>query len=159
MAKMPRADYLTTGEAAELCSVTPDTVLKWIKSGHIPANRTPGGHHRIPHSALIPIINARPPKQQASSDLEPFQYCWEFNADEGATTAGCRKCIVFRSRSRRCYQMRNPPVEAGHSRIYCDGPCEECEYYLTIGETRANVVVVTDEDGLRTRLETEAAKA
>ena len=38
MAKMKR--FLTTGQAAELCSVTPDTVLKWIRSGRLAAART-----------------------------------------------------------------------------------------------------------------------
>jgi len=159
MEKTPKIGYLTTGKAAELCSVTPDTVLKWIKSGRIPANRTPGGHHRIPSSALIPIINAGPPPDSPVQREGPFQYCWEFNSDNGDIAEGCRNCIVYRSRSRRCYQMRNLPVEAGHSRIYCDGPCEECEYYLTVGETRANVVVVTDEDKLRAKLEEESSSA
>jgi excisionase family DNA binding protein len=39
--------YLTTFEAAKLISVTPDSILKWIKSGKLAAFRTPGGHYRI----------------------------------------------------------------------------------------------------------------
>ena len=41
------AGCFTTGQAARLCSVTPDTVLKWIKAGRIEAQRTAGGHYRI----------------------------------------------------------------------------------------------------------------
>ncbi len=43
---------LTTGQAAKICSVTPDTVLKWIHSGALPARRTAGGHHRIDEQDL-----------------------------------------------------------------------------------------------------------
>ena len=39
--------YLSTGKAAKALSVTPDTVLKWIKSGKLDARRTAGGHYRI----------------------------------------------------------------------------------------------------------------
>ena len=39
--------FLTTGQLAELYSVTPDAVLKWIKDGKISAIQTPGGHYRI----------------------------------------------------------------------------------------------------------------
>lgn len=159
MAHIPKTDYLTTGEAAALCSVTPDTVLKWIKAGRIPANRTPGGHHRIPHSALIPIVNLTQRVPQTDWGTDSFQFCWEFNSRDGQMPEGCRQCIVYRSRTRRCYQMRSLPSEAGHARIFCDGPCEECEYYLTVGKTRANVVVVTDEDNLRSELEKEAPHA
>ncbi|MFC1475962.1 excisionase family DNA-binding protein [Candidatus Zixiibacteriota bacterium] len=154
-----KTGYLTTGEAASLCSVTPDTVLKWIKAGRIPANRTPGGHHRIPHSALIPLVTRTQAAPRTDWGTDSFQFCWEFNSGDGEIPGGCRQCIVYRSRSRRCYQMRDLPTEAGHARIFCDGPCEECEYYQTVGDTRANVVVVTDEEKTRVFLQREAKNA
>ncbi len=45
--------YLTTGEAAAIFDVDPDTVLRWIKSGEIPAIRTPGGHYRINRNVFL----------------------------------------------------------------------------------------------------------
>jgi excisionase family DNA binding protein len=35
-------NLLSTGRAAELCSVTPDTILKWIKRGRLSGVRTAG---------------------------------------------------------------------------------------------------------------------
>ena len=35
--------YLSTGQAAGICSVSPDTILKWIRSGKLPARKTAGG--------------------------------------------------------------------------------------------------------------------
>ena len=47
MAKRSQDTMITTGEAADMCCVTPDAVLKWIKGGKIPGVRTAGGHYRI----------------------------------------------------------------------------------------------------------------
>ena len=155
----PTKDYLSTGEAATLCSVTSDTVLKWIKAGKIPANRTPGGHHRIPHSALLPIVEAGKPTSRDTRDRSLFQYCWEFNSQSGKVPGGCRECIVYRSGTRRCYQMRDLPAEAGHARLFCEGPCEDCEYYQLVSGQRPNVMVVTDKQKLKSSLEREAKDA
>jgi len=50
--------HLTTGEAAGLCSVKPDTVLKWIKKGQLQAAKTAGGHHRIEYRDLQSFLHA-----------------------------------------------------------------------------------------------------
>lgn len=44
---MPQKSYLSTGELAEICSITKHTVLTAIEKGQLRASRTPGGHHRI----------------------------------------------------------------------------------------------------------------
>ena len=122
-------DYLSTGEAAELCSVTRDTVLKWIAAGRLPAKRTAGGHHRIPHHSLIPILQGGSTtgslREETQSSPErgaalPFQYCWEFYSRNGKVPAGCMECIVYRSGTRRCYELSRLPVEAGHTRLFCE---------------------------------------
>ena len=76
---------LTTGQAARLCSVTPDTVLKWIRSGSLSARRTAGGHHRIDERDLerflVPsdALEVIPP-EEASAEAPAnglMRYCWE----------------------------------------------------------------------------------
>ena len=49
--------YLTTFQVADLMSVTPDSVLKWIKSGKLEALRTPGGHYRIAKKDVETLLN------------------------------------------------------------------------------------------------------
>ena len=37
----------TMGRAADYCSISKETLLRYIKSGELKASRTPGGHNRI----------------------------------------------------------------------------------------------------------------
>ena len=60
-----QAELLTTGKAARFCSVKPDTVLKWIKKGRLPAARTAGGHYRIEEQDLLPPGSGHPGHQDA----------------------------------------------------------------------------------------------
>jgi excisionase family DNA binding protein len=43
---------ISTGEAASRLGVDRRTVTNWCESGKLTAQRTPGGHWRIPESAL-----------------------------------------------------------------------------------------------------------
>lgn len=43
---------LTITQAAQRCSVHIDTMRRWVDAGKISSFRTPGGHRRIPESAL-----------------------------------------------------------------------------------------------------------
>ncbi len=147
-------EYLTTGEAADICAVTPNAVLKWVRAGKIPASRTPGGHHRIPRAAINKILEGEQTELTTERiEGEPFQYCWEFNARGGKIQEGCSQCIVYRSRSGRCFEMARLPVEAGHSRLFCQKSCEECEYYEMIKDRRANVMIITNQSDVRMELE------
>lgn len=58
-----RADrLLTPGEVAKLFRVDPKTVTRWAKAGRLASLRTPGGHIRIPESAVIPwLVNGQAP--------------------------------------------------------------------------------------------------
>ena len=92
--------FLTTGQAAALCSVTPDAVLKWIKSGKIPANRTPGGHYRIRRGDLLAASAMEKEGYVIDKSRDrPFQYCWEFNARSGEIQADCQQCSHSEDRS------------------------------------------------------------
>ena len=146
-------DLISTGEAAALCSVTPDTVLKWIRSGKIKAHRTPGGHHRISRQTLQSVLamSGAPGRPDVHSDA--FQYCWEFNSKAGKMPSGCRDCIVYRSGTRRCYEMQSLPTQAGYVGLFCRGSCDDCEYFHTVHGERPNVLVVSDRPTFRRRLE------
>jgi excisionase family DNA binding protein len=150
---VPLKEYFTTGEVAEICSVTPDTVLKWIRAGKVPANRTPGGHHRIPRRALESLVERDDKEGILGRRRAAFQYCWEFYTKTGVMTEGCKDCIVFRSRSSRCYEMNDLPSGAGYVGLFCDSDCERCDYYKAVHGQPPNVLVVTDQKRLRESLE------
>ena len=52
----PDPYLLTTGQAAKLCEVVPDTILKWIRKGRLRGTRTAGGHYRINPRDLQPHV-------------------------------------------------------------------------------------------------------
>lgn len=144
--------FISTGQAAALCMVTPDTVLKWIKGGKLTASRTPGGHYRIRRVDVQQMIQPLQ-EEHENGNSKPFHYCWEYYADGDATRRDCLKCIVYRSRTKRCYEISGLPTEAGHSKLYCQESCDECDYYRTVLGQKKNVLVVTDDKELRTTLE------
>lgn len=47
-------------EAAAALGVSYPTLKQWILAGTIKTIKTPGGHHRIPESALTPMLKSRP---------------------------------------------------------------------------------------------------
>ena len=122
-------DYLTTTQAARLLCVSPDTVLKWVKAGKVKSYRTLGGHFRIPFAELdLPSAEVDP---DVSSDKAPkrlvHQYCWEFLASGGAIKAECKDCITYRSRARRCYELKDLPGGMGCLNLLCDTECNKCD--------------------------------
>jgi len=54
-------------EAAAALGVSYATLKQWILAGTIQTIRTPGGHHRIPQSALNPLKQSRPVAETAES--------------------------------------------------------------------------------------------
>jgi len=135
---------LTTSQAASLCSVTPDTVLKWIRSGRLPARRTAGGHHRIARADLERLMQpgALQEEPQQIPERRRFRYCWEYNGN-GQVLEVCQRCAVYLLRARRCYEMAKVAPEAVHPKVYCRAGCEECAYYKEVRDQEINVLVVT----------------
>ena len=125
-------NYITTGEAAAIFDVEPDTVLRWIKSGEIPAIRTPGGHYRINRNVFLTkmikdtAINEKDETQSASS------YCWEYNSQAGKIRDECKDCIVYKSKASKCYELCNLPVSIGHAKLFCSESCNDCQYFKSI---------------------------
>lgn len=164
----PLREFLTTGQAAKLCSVTPDTVLKWIKRGKIPAIRTAGGHYRISRQDLRPFLACRsspatdagalPPADPHRTALrqtsEPETGCWEVMAAESGKILGaCKQCVVYRVRATRCFLLAGMVTVEGHARLFCRGSCLECAYYRRVMDTLQQVLVITADPELVARLE------
>lgn len=54
-------------EAALALNVSYPTLKQWILAGTIRTVKTPGGHHRIPQSALNPMLKAKPTTERKAS--------------------------------------------------------------------------------------------
>ncbi|MCP4566178.1 MAG: excisionase family DNA-binding protein [FCB group bacterium] len=141
---MPGKEVFTTGEVAAYCSVTTDAVLKWISAGKIRADHTPGGHHRIHRKSLIEFLDTRKKNRREPGGKKPFQFCWEFHAPSTGILESCRNCIVYRSRSGRCYELAKLSKDSGHSQLFCTNTCDDCEYFSLVHERRISFLIVTD---------------
>jgi molybdopterin-binding protein len=65
---MTNADVLfTPREAAATLNVSYATLKQWILAGKLKTTKTPGGHHRIPQSALTPLLKSTPTKPMIES--------------------------------------------------------------------------------------------
>ncbi len=65
---MPETDVLLTPrEAATALGVSYATVKQWILAGKLKTRKTPGGHHRVPESALKSLVKAGPTKTRIAS--------------------------------------------------------------------------------------------
>lgn len=122
---------LTTFQAAKLLSVSPDAVLKWIKSGIIDARRTPGGHHRIAKKSIKSLLKKHETVTESGTKhhSQSFQFCWQFNSEQKNCTQECSNCLVYKSRAKYCYEMSTLPRSAGQLKLYCKSSCNECKYY------------------------------
>ena len=151
---MMSGNYLTTGQAATRYSVSPDTVLKWIRSGLLPARRTAGGHHRIDEKDLEKLLEDAPASDRSPephAHRRQFRYCWEYNGN-GKLLDGCKECAVYLMRAQRCYQVAKLAPEAGPPRTFCTESCEDCDFYRLVQGQRTNVLVVTDDPELTRKL-------
>jgi excisionase family DNA binding protein len=151
-APISESRHLTTGEAAELCSVQPDTVLKWIKKGQLRAAQTAGGHHRIEYRDLRSFLQAHrigegiPPDESTAHAVR----CWEFFSNQGVLRDACKECVVYRVRAAWCFEMLGLGKEVGHAKLFCQNSCEDCAYYRRVKGLKVNVLVVSqDEDLIR----------
>jgi len=142
--ELKNKNYLTTTQAARLLSVSPDTVLKWVKAGKVKSYRTFGGHFRIPADELNLPASGAGASNMRSPRHSVFQYCWEYLAGEGDIKSECKDCITYRSRASRCYELKDLPGEFGCLNLLCDTDCSECEYYKIVSDQGVNVLVVSE---------------
>ncbi|UCC84063.1 MAG: helix-turn-helix domain-containing protein [Gemmatimonadota bacterium] len=148
--------WLTTGQAARLCSVTSDTVLKWIKKGSLDAVRTAGGHYRIRRRDLEPLLTvgriSRRIPDMTRGETQQLR-CWEYFSRGGAIREECEACAVYRARAARCFRMAMMGAEIGHARQFCQTSCEDCVYFQRLSGLPTNVLVVTSDRLLVQRLQ------
>jgi excisionase family DNA binding protein len=145
------ANLMSTGQAARLCAVKPDTVLKWIKSGRLPATRTAGGHYRVAKGALRNLTHGGAetvPEERAPGVVGRPLRCWEYLSDLGEIREGCLKCVVYRVRAAWCFEMTGFAGEVGHAKQFCGTSCEDCAYYQRTKSRSINALIVTCDDGL-----------
>ena len=161
--KVDKPNLLTTGQAARLCSVTPDTILKWIKKGQLSGVRTAGGHYRIQRQDIDPLFVSPHPaesrSQQSNECLPQGLRCWEYLSHRDAVKEDCRQCVVYRVRAARCFLMAGMQADIGHARRFCHSSCEDCVYYRRVKGLATNVLVITSDDELIGRLSAEENKS
>jgi excisionase family DNA binding protein len=146
-----KSRHITTGEAAELCSVQPDTVLKWIKKGQLRAARTAGGHHRIQHRDLQTFIQAHRVGGETLWPDESVAHavrCWEFFSEQGELREACKECVVYRVRAALCFELLGLGKAVGHAKLFCQNSCEDCAYYRRVKGLKINVLVVSQDEDL-----------
>jgi len=152
---------VSTGYAAKLCSVTRDSILKWIKKGLIQADRTPGGHYRVLEDSIIPFLATRTLKKNnelgnrgpgnkmhrngkpSPDDMIP---CWEHMSSNGVVAESCQDCLVYRSKALRCFEIASLGERAGFRGTFCETSCNDCEYYKTTQGNRNNNIIAMTED-------------
>lgn len=115
---------LTAGEAATFCLVSPPTILNWIRSGQLEAQRTVGGHYRIRRGELRRfMVSNRMSTEALDAFLHPF--CFEhFGTSEGSPQAACEGCPVRTQRTHRCSETRDQSSYSG----WLNPRCKECSY-------------------------------
>jgi len=148
---------LSTGKASKLLSVTPDTILKWIKQEKLPAVRTAGGHYRVSREAVEAILHnpAEKPPHHLSLPSDNLRYCWEFFAENGKVRTGCQNCLVFRAHALKCFEMNHLPKGMGYNGGLCATSCESCAYYFYHQGRPFKILVVTDNPACRDNLTRE----
>jgi len=153
---LPDKEYFTTGEISSHCSVTADTVRKWLQGGRLQADVTPGGHYRIHRNALLSFLKKRQAEKVGASGKRQFQYCWEFHAPPEGIYESCRHCIVYRSRAARCYELAKLTPKSGHSMLFCTNTCDECAYYEIVHGKRPNFLIITKRKEIQAAFAVEA---
>ena len=59
--------FFTPREAARMLGISYPAIKQWILKGKIETRTTPGGHHRVPASALKPFLEAEAHKASADT--------------------------------------------------------------------------------------------
>jgi len=152
---------ISTGNAAQLCNVTRDTILKWIKKGLINANRTPGGHYRVTEESIKEYLtdgislsdNNKTAVSGETLETTPklptnWTPCWEYMSEDDTIRDSCQQCIVYRSKAHRCFEMSDLGQPNGFQGTYCETTCNECSFFKeSVGwKNNHNILVITEDE-------------
>lgn len=126
--------YFTTNDIAQMCSVTRQTVINWIKTGKLKANLTPGGHRRVLRDDLVSFFQGNRMELSIIQDYEEkyrkrTPYCWEYFSMGFVSRSSlheCDKCPVKRARAQRCYELADLFRKEAD---FCHTECGNCGYY------------------------------
>jgi excisionase family DNA binding protein len=129
---------LSTGQAARYCYVTSETILNWIRSNRLKAQRTAGGQFRILLEDLRSFMTANGMSTgllDAERGVRP--YCWEFHCEVTArygspSQGACEDCLVHRSGTLNCWELHGL-LPVTRRRVIA---CHDCEYHRTWGPSR-----------------------
>ncbi|RPI19958.1 MAG: helix-turn-helix domain-containing protein [Acidobacteriales bacterium] len=141
------SERFTTGQAAELCGVTADTMLRWVKSGRLRAERTAGGHYRIPCNELVPLVRSQVERSGRERNASQPLYCWEYFSRQGAVRQECHECIVYKSGAALCFRLLESVAAAGHGKRHCREACDQCAFYRRVNSLPTNILVITPDPG------------
>jgi excisionase family DNA binding protein len=121
---------LSTGQAARYCYVTSYTIVNWIHSGKLKAQKTAGGQYRIRLGELREFMRENEMQTDLLDEEENVRpYCWEFHCQLGTHLSACDDCLVYRSGAERCYELRG---EVSLSECLFND-CTNCEHYQNWG--------------------------
>ncbi len=153
------SDWLTTGEAAALCSVTPDTILKWIKKGRIEGMRTAGGHYRVERQAIEsyirpPAMSSDPQAPWPQTQAPPLR-CWEYLSHGGVIREECKACNVYRVRAAWCFQLAGLGCQVGREGQADRPSCQDCGYYRRVKGLPTHVLVISSSQNVIAPLQSE----
>jgi excisionase family DNA binding protein len=131
--------YFTTNDIAQMCNVTRQTVINWIKTGKLKANLTPGGHRRVLRDDLLSFFQENGMEVSVIQDYEEkyrrkVPYCWEYFATGFASRASlheCDRCPVRLSHAKRCYTLAQLMRQRGD---FCHTDCDNCGFFQRYGE-------------------------
>jgi len=87
----PRSGYLTTTELARICGVSRFSIINWVKRGKIRANRTIGGHYRIPASEALSLLRTFDEKKETGAS-ESGGHC-QAQKQETSSDEECGNCL------------------------------------------------------------------
>jgi len=146
-------NFVSTGKASKLFSVTPDTVLKWIKQNKLPANKTAGGHYRISLEVISSFLQFQEKKTLHLDRVsEKLMHCWEFFAENRKVKLGCTSCLVFRAQALKCFEMHHIPQNMGFKGGISASSCKSCAYYNYHEARPFKVLVITDNPACKEHL-------
>jgi excisionase family DNA binding protein len=132
-ARRERQLALSTGQAARYCYVTSYTIVNWIRTGKLKAQRTAGRQYRIRVEELREFLRENDMRTDLLEEEQHIRpYCWEFHCEPGEDTPVCDSCLVRRSGAENCYELR-AMIPLSKCRFH---ECASCEYLTEFGLCR-----------------------